>query len=217
LDDVLSDPELSIGSYRRSVSTIIPEMTRVALRTKHAELVKEHPDFDQKKFVYRLSRAEYEKEWDNQYQKPGWRTRFFAAFVRILPKIGPLKNVDITLPTPTSEDLYIKSVNKTFDSYKAQLMTLRQHRNDIDLPNLDFDTGKPTKSNEYKLADQTCSKLVEKWANRKFDFVTPELQTNLMAFYSNPTHTQPNDMSSDEWRKVESAVSDLKGRGPASK
>ena len=135
LDDVFSDPELSIGSYRRSVSTIIPEMTRVALRTKHAELVKEHPDFDQKKFVYRLSRAEYEKEWDNQYQKPGWRTRFFAAFVRILPKIGPLKNVDITLPTPTSEDLYIKSVNKTLDSYKAQLTTLRQHRNHIDLPN----------------------------------------------------------------------------------
>ena len=217
LNDILSNPDLSIGSYRRSVSTIIPEMTRVALLTKHAELVKENPDFDQKKFVYRLSRAEYEQEWGTQYQKPGWRTRVFAAFVRILPKVGPLRNVDIKLPTPPTEDLYIKSVNKTVDSYKARLATLRQPQNHIDLPNLDFDTGKPTTPQEYKLADQTYAKLVAKLADRKFDLVTPGLQANLLAFYGNSSHAQPDDMSQDEWRKVESAVSDLKGRGLASK
>ena len=88
--------------------------------------------------------------------------------------LDPLRNVDIKLPTPATEDLYIKSVNKTVDSYKAQLAALRQHGNHIDLPNLDFDTGKQT-------------------------------------------HTQPSDMSSDEWRKVESAISDLKERPLASK
>ena len=217
LNDILSNPDLSIGSYRRSVSTIIPEMTRVALLTKHAELVKENPDFDQKKFVYRLSRAEYEQEWGTQYQRPGWRTRMFAAFLRILPKVGPLRNVDIKLPTPTTEDLYIKSVNKTVDSYKAQLVTLRQPRNHIDLPNLDFDTGKPTTPQEYKLADQTYAKLVAKLADRNFDLVTPGLQANLLAFYGNSSHAQPDTMSQDEWRKVESAVSDLKERGLASK
>lgn len=217
LNDILSNPDLSIGSYRRSVSTIIPEMTRVALLIKHAELVKENPDFDQKKFVYRLSRAEYEQEWGTQYQKPGWRTRMFAAFVRILPKVGPLRNVDIKLPTPTTEDLYIKGVNKTVDSYKAQLATLRQPRNHIDLQNLDFDTGKPTTPQEYQLADQTYAKLVAKLADRKFDLVTPGLQANLLAFYGNSNHAPPDDMSRDEWRKVESAVSDLKERGLASK
>ena len=217
LNDILSNPDLSIGSYRRSVSTILPEMTRVALLTKHAELVKENPDFDQKKFVYRLSRAEYEQEWGTQYQKPGWRTRMFAAFVRILPKVGPLRNVDIKLPTPVTEDLYIKSVNKTVDSYKAQLATLRQPRHPVDLPNLDFDTGQPTTPQEYKLADQTYAKLVAKLADRNFDLVTPGLQANLLAFYGNSSHAQPDDMSQDEWRKVESAVSDLKERGLASK
>ena len=107
------------------MSTIIPEMTRVVLLTKHAELVKENPDFDQKKFAYRLSCAQYEKEWGTQYQKPGWRTRLFAAFVRVLPKVGPLRNVNNTLPTPTAEGLYSKSVNKTVESYKTQLTTLR--------------------------------------------------------------------------------------------
>jgi hypothetical protein len=215
LNDVLSNPDLSIGSYRRSVSAIIPEMTRVALLTKHAELVRENPDFDQKKFLYRLTRAEYEKEWGTQYQKPGWRTRLFAAFVRILPKVGPLKNADITLPTPTTEDLYIKSVNKTVDSYKAQL-TMLQHRDQIDLPNLDFDTAKPTKPEEYKLADLTYAKLVVKLADRKFDLVTPDLQTDLVTFYSGPPHPQPDDITADEWHKVEAAVSDLKRRRLAS-
>jgi len=37
LTDVMSDPNLTISTYRRSVSKIIPEMTRVALITKHAE------------------------------------------------------------------------------------------------------------------------------------------------------------------------------------
>jgi hypothetical protein len=141
----------------------------------------------------------------------------FAAFVRVLPKVGPLRNVDVKLPTPTTEDFYIKSVNKTVDSYKAQLAKLRQNRNHIDLPNLDFDTGKPTKPEEYKLADETYAKLVAKLADRKFDLVTPGLQANLLAFFGNSSHIQPTDMTPDERRKVESAVSDLKERAPASK
>lgn len=216
LKDVLSNPDLSIGSYRRSVSTIIPEMTRVALLTKHADLVRENPDFDQRKFVYRLSRAEYEKDWGTQYQKPGWRTQLLAFFIRILPKIGPLKTVDITLPSPTTEDLYIKSVNKTVDSYKEQLRLLRQNNYRIDLPNRDFDTGNPTKLSEYRLADETYAKLVEKLAEHNFDDVTPELRANVVAFYGNPNHPQPENISADEWRKVVSAVDELKGLGPGS-
>jgi hypothetical protein len=143
LKDVLSNPDLSIGSYRRSVSTIIPEMIRVALLTKHAELVCENPDFDQRKFLYRLSRAEYEKEWGTQY---------------------------------------IKSVNKTVDLYKEQLTELRKRGSRFDLRNLDFDTGRPTRPNEYKLADATYAKLMEKLAARKYDLVTPQLQANITAF-----------------------------------
>jgi hypothetical protein len=214
LSDVLSDPDLSIGSYRRSVSTIVPEMTRVALLTKHAQLVQENPDFDQRKFLYRLSRAEYEKEWGTQYQKPGWRTQLLASFVRVLPKVGPLKTVDVTLPSPATEDLYIESVNKTVDSYKAQLKLLRQSGNQITLPNRDFDTGNPTKPTEYRLADETYSKLVQQLATRKFDLVTPDLQANIVAFYSEPTRLQPDKMSVDERRKLESAVGDLKSLHP---
>jgi len=47
--------------------------------------------------------------------------------------------------SPATEDLYIESVNKTVDAYKAQLVRLRQQGDRLVLPDLDFDTGKPTR------------------------------------------------------------------------
>jgi hypothetical protein len=211
LKDILSNPDLSIGSYRRSVSTIIPEMTRVALLTKHAELVREDHNFDQQKFLYRLSRTQYEKEWGTEYQKPRFGARVLALVVKVMPKVGPLKTVDITVPSPATEDLYIESVNKTVDAYKAQLVRLRRQGDRLVLADLDFDTGKPTRPAEYKLADRTYARLVEKLAARKFDLVTPDLQANIVAFYAGPKHLPPDDIPTDQWQRVESAVNELKG------
>lgn len=63
LTDISADLDLSIGTYRRSVSKVIPEMTKAALLTHRVELNREIPDFNEKKFVYNLSRASYEKNW----------------------------------------------------------------------------------------------------------------------------------------------------------
>jgi hypothetical protein len=183
LKDVFSNVDLSIGTYRRSISTLLPEMTRVALLTKRAELVKDNPSFNEKKFLYRLSRTEYEKDWGTQYQKPGFGARLLALVVRIMPKVGPFRTLDITLPSPTTEELYVKSVNKTVDSYNADLTEL-SHRKLVNLANLDFDTGRPTVPGEYQLADQTYDRLVNKLAARNFDLVTPELQANIVNFYA---------------------------------
>jgi hypothetical protein len=39
-------------------------------------------------------------------QKPGAGARILAFLIKILPKFGPQKTVDITLPSSTTEDLY---------------------------------------------------------------------------------------------------------------
>ena len=61
MKDVLSHEDLAVGSYRFAVSRMIPEMTQVALRTHKKDMMREEPDFAKKKFLYRLSRSEYEK------------------------------------------------------------------------------------------------------------------------------------------------------------
>src|SRR5271154_6218725 len=61
LKDVLAHEDLAIGSYRFAVSRMIPQMTQIALRTHKKDMMKETPDFARKKFLYRLSRSNYEK------------------------------------------------------------------------------------------------------------------------------------------------------------
>src|SRR5947207_15642921 len=56
LDDVLDPINVSIGTFRRSVSLVIPQMTKVALATQRAELVKDIPNFSEQKFLFYLSR-----------------------------------------------------------------------------------------------------------------------------------------------------------------
>src|SRR5882724_11646605 len=52
LQDVIANEDLAIGSFRRAVSTVIPEMTRVALLARRKEIVADTPNFNQKQFLY---------------------------------------------------------------------------------------------------------------------------------------------------------------------
>ena len=53
--------DLAIGSYRYSVSRLIPQMTQVALQTHKKELMRETPNFAKQKFLYRLSRSDMKR------------------------------------------------------------------------------------------------------------------------------------------------------------
>src|SRR5579872_2425263 len=63
LKEVLTHEDMAVGSYRFAVSRMIPEMTQVALQTHKKDFMRETPDFAKKKFLYRLSRSDYEKQW----------------------------------------------------------------------------------------------------------------------------------------------------------
>ena len=100
LDDVFGNVDLAIGSYRRSVSSIIPKMTRVAWELKKDDLEKSIPGITRDKFLYNLSRASFEKEWGKNYKEPGFGTKAIAFLVRIVPKIGPFRVLQFRTPTP---------------------------------------------------------------------------------------------------------------------
>jgi len=181
LKDVLTHEELAIESYRYSVNTVIPQMTKVALRMHKKNLMRETPNFAKKKFLYRLSRSDYEREWGKTYTKPGAGTRILSALLRYFPKVGPFKGMGFDNPTPQTEDLYIKSINTTVDHYLASLKHLREGA--LVLPNRDLDDGKETNASEYTLADEAYASLLAKLAERKFDGTLPELRGNIIAFY----------------------------------
>ncbi|MBV8050914.1 MAG: hypothetical protein JOZ80_06990, partial [Acidobacteriaceae bacterium] len=183
LQDVIHKEDLAFGTFRHAVSTVIPEMTKVALINRNAEVVRDTPNRNEKKFLYRLKRADYEKEWGTEYRKPGKGARFMAALFKIFPKFGPFRALAFQVPTTQTEDMYIKSINKSVDEYRSLLK--EQGAGQLRLTNLDFDTGKDTRAGEYKLADQAYAHLLHDLAKRNFDQVTPDLRTNILAFYGN--------------------------------
>ena len=212
LADVFASLDLSIGSYRRSISSIIPQMTRVALLSKKDAMVKEDPSFARKKFLYNLKRAEYEKEWGTSYQKPGWGAHLLALLFRMVPKAGPFKAVSFKMPSPETETLYLKSINSTVDQYRIYLQELKAGT--LSLENKDFDTGKQTREGEYGLTDEAYGKLLDKLASAKFASASPELRQNILAFYQDPNAPNLNKKKPEKRNKTLRNLEELKSLGP---
>ncbi|MCU1272087.1 MAG: hypothetical protein JWN74_3381 [Acidobacteriaceae bacterium] len=208
LHDVLGDEDLAIGSFRRGVSTIIPAMTRVALLNRRADLVRDTPNFGEKKFLYRLSRTNYEKQWGKGYRRPGFGSRVLAFILRKFPKIGPASALDFKVPSAKTEDLYIKSVNTTTDNYNSLLHQVRD--GNLNFPDTDFDTGRKTAPAEYPLADVTYARLLQDLSKNNFAQMTPELRSNILDFYSNLNAPYHNKKDHKSWRKTLQALDKLK-------
>jgi hypothetical protein len=208
LSQVLPNEDLAIGTFRRSISKVVPEMTRVALLAFKKQLVTETPNFNSRKFRYYLSRASYNREWGKGYRRPGFGTRVLAFFLKFVPKVGPFKAVDFKIPTHKTEDLYIASVNRSLDNYRSLLTEVR--KKDLQLPNTDFDTGHMTHAGEYALTDKTYAHLLDDLAKDNFILASPELRENILAFYSDQKAPLATKRKPSAWEKTETQLERLK-------
>ena len=213
LKDVLTHEDLAVGSYRFAISRLIPQMTQVALQTHKKEIMRETPNFARRKFLYRLSRSGYEKEWGKDYVKPGMGTRVLSTLLRYVPRVGPFKGLSFNSPSAQTEDLYIKSINTTVDQYRAFLDEVRM--NTLVLPNRDLDSGQTTKAAEYSLTDDSYAKLLARLSERKFDRTSPELRENILQFYSDLSLPIETKIDQVRWRAVLTELNQLKVATPA--
>jgi hypothetical protein len=182
LKDLFHALDLALGSYRFSVSRVLPNVTRAAWSIKGDEILKAQPTASRKQFLYNIKRASFDKEWGPMYEHPGVLARFLAFVFRLMPRIGPLKGLGFKVPTPQVERMFE-------DSFDAAVLRDRQSLANADtgklkLSNRDLDTGKPVSAGEYQLTDRTYDKLLVKLADKKFQGVTPELRKNILNFYA---------------------------------
>lgn len=213
LRDVLPRADLAIGSYRFAISRLIPEMTQVALQTHGKDLMREVPSFAKEKFLYRLSRSDYEREWGKDYRKPGILSRILAGIIRFLPKIGPFKPLGFDNPTAATEELYFESINATVDHYRAFLADVRS--GSLDLPNRDLDDGNTTRAAEYSLADDVYAQLLVRQSRRQFDLTTADLRANILNFYANLSSPITTKADRKRWQRILADLERLKAATPA--
>jgi hypothetical protein len=121
LKSVLSDEDKVLASYRHDVSQLFPKATRIAWSLKKDEIMKDQPGMTKKKFLYNLSRASYQKNWGKNFQRPTFGEKVLAFLARILPKVGPLKVLQLRTPTPETERMFEAGFNATLDRYRQLL------------------------------------------------------------------------------------------------
>jgi hypothetical protein len=180
--DVLPNEDLAIATYRHAISELIPQITRAAWRDKRDEIAKLTPAVEESGFVYRYNRRQYEQEFGASYRKPSLWMRFVAFLFKLLPKIGPLRPLSFKAPTPDAEAFFTASLKDTRARYGRVLEQVREGR--ADLPNTDFDTGKPSVYGEYSLSDDTYRELLNRLSDRKFANVPAALRTNINRYYA---------------------------------
>jgi hypothetical protein len=212
IDDVFPDLDLALGSFRYSVSRLIPQMTRVAIIMKKDEILKEDPTMTRKHFLYHLKASEYRREFGNDYQRPNLGDRILAFFLKILPKVGPLKTLDFKMPSAFTENLYMQSVNDSVKQYGDDLKQAAS--NSLHLDNKDFDTGRETKAGEYSLTDETYANLLSKLADQQFAQLTPELKSNILAFYRDPQAPAFAAKSPRKWQQTLANLAQLQSAEP---
>jgi zinc dependent phospholipase C len=213
LKAVLTDQEKVLGSYRRDVSTLIPKATRIAWTLKKHEILKVQPSMTRKKFMYNLSRASYEKNWGHVYLKPTFRERCAAFFIRLVPKIGPLRVLKLSRPTPETEKMFEASFNAALDRYKVLLGQLRTGQPDV--PNWNFDTGEPTPPGTYAMNDHAHAMLLEELAKDSFAGASTEMRTELLQFYADPDAPYATRGNPKDWNRLLEALEKLRAYAPA--
>ena len=177
---------LAIGSYRFAVRNLIPLASRAAWRANRHELRRVNRRIRRRDYVYKQSKEEFEQEYGAHYERPKFGARILAGVLQVVPKVGKLKSLKFIAPTPEAQRIFRQSFNETVTNY-AQMLTRQTSTigQAPEMPNVDFDTGHPTKLGEYPLADRTYGEWVRELAKNDFKGVTATMQKDILAFFSN--------------------------------
>jgi hypothetical protein len=218
LEKAFLDVDLTIGSYRRAVGSVLPALTRVAWQIKKQEIRKDAPSATRKTFLYNLSRSSYEKNWGDTYKQPGIRSKILAVVFRAVPRAGPFRPLSFKRLTPEIEKMYMESFNSTIAHYRELLS--EQNAGHLRLPNDNLDVGSFTVAGKYSLTDSAYSRLLHKLRGH-YTEIPQELRNDILAFYRDPglansTKTSAGDSATlvKELDQLRAVNQDLARNGP---
>lgn len=181
LNVVFPDYSSTVSTFRWGVRDLIPALIRQAWHLKKAEIKKNDHTASHSKFRYHMSRRQFNKEFGSDYIRPTFKARVIAFIIAILPKIGPLKKLKFKDPGPEGEKLFNAGIDSILLHYTVAVEQTSNKK--TKLTDIDYDTGKPTALNEYKLTDDTYKKWLESLQKQNFVNADDKLKFNIAHFY----------------------------------
>ena len=185
IDEVFSHHfHLGVETFRWIVANIFPVITREAWATKKHQILKQYNTANSKNFKFKMRRRQYNKQFGKDYKRPGFSAKMLSFFLRVIPKIGPLRALKFKPPTPQSEVFFDRSFDTILLHYSSRIKRLPQDHEP--LRDIDFDTGLPTANCEYQLADQTYVAWLLRLNGDEFKNTNASIQKNIIRFFHLP-------------------------------
>jgi Zinc dependent phospholipase C len=209
LPDIIGSKETSIRIYRYGVRRFLPNIAAAETVLHKKSFPDDTPSPDLDELAKDLRQASADNNWEAYRKNPGFGIHLYAGFIYILPKVGTLKMLAIKGPTEHTEDLYIKSVNRSIKSMRFVLT----HFDTIEryLPNRDLDTGLVVKPGGYLLTDKTYATLLAMITKSPDKVVPNQLKHDLLGYYADPQAPIITKKDRKKWAQVQENLKTLEG------
>ncbi len=226
---------VNVGAYRFAVRAFIPRIA-YALTLIHRH--REPPDSDTPEAqalhaeIAAMARV---YDWDKYRGHAGIGTWTLAGLILILPKVGPLKLLNVKGPTQSTEADYVHSVVVSVAEFRRALRRftpvaargagsppgapslpdsiLPAISNDPHhpLPNRDLDTGRVVQPGGYPLTDSTFASLLHKLTRQPQVPVPMGIKEAIETYYANPDLPITTKKDPQRWAEVQADLVTLKG------
>ena len=213
LEDLFHNFDGSIACYRRAVSRTIPVATRVAWAAKKHQIEQAQPNVTERRFVYTLSRSSYERSWGKQHEPPSPGDRMLAALIKIVPPIGPLKALQLKIPTPQVETLFAQSFDRSTAQYRGKLDDVSANK--LELEDTNYDVGVVTPAGSYRLDDNIHAAWLNLLAQKHFTTVTPAIKAEILGYYAHLDAPMATKKKSKSWKLLLQQLNELKAVKPS--
>ena len=207
LPDIIGTKETSIRVYRYAVRRFLPNIARAETILHKKNFPDDLPSQDLDDLTKDLLQASADNNWEAYRKTPGFTSHLYAGWLYILPKVGPLKMLSIKGPNQQTEDLYIKSMNRSIKSMRFVLTHF--DRIEYYLPNRDLDTGLVVKPGGYPLADRTYAELLAMITKSPDKVVPNQLKHDLLGYYADPQAPIFTKNDPKKWAQVQANLKTL--------
>lgn len=201
LTDIIGTRDTALRTYRFAVRRFIPDIARAETILHKNSFPPDTPSSDLDDLAKDLIQASTDNNWGSYRKSPGFSSHLYAGFLYILPKIGPLKMLAIRGPNEQTEQLYVRSVNRS-------IHTMRFAFDHFDalapyMANRDLDTGLKVTPGSYPLTDSTYAKLLAQLTQHPESPVPLQLKHDIQDYYANPLAPITTKSNLTQWQAVQ--------------
>ena len=197
--------KVALRGYRFSVRSFLPRIAYAEAVLHRGRFPDDTPGPELERMTREQAQAASENEWEQYRRHAGAGTYSLAGLIFILPKVGILSDLAIRGPNVSTEDLYVRSVNRTVDALR---MTTAGGANGVrePVPNRDLDTGEVVRPGGYRLTDETYAKLLHRITRTPGAKVPFGLKRDMEAYYADPAAPISTKRKPQQWARVQAEL-----------